>query len=306
MVIMINRFIARLLPYVPKKLIWIISRRYIAGENIEDALRVSRETNKKGMMITIDLLGENITSLAEAESYKLQYINLIKRFTSEMIEGNFSVKPSMFGLLIDLEVCYENLREIVKTAELCNSFVRIDMEDSSCTTNEIFLYKRLKNEFNGRVGLVLQAYMRRTSNDIQEMLNLHKENSLLNIRLCKGIYIENETISFKNAGEIRNHYMEDLNVLLQNGVYVGIATHDKYLIDKAYELIDQYNIPPTHYEFQMLYGVTPKLGRSVIEKGHRMRIYVPFGKEWSNYSNRRLNENPKMVGHIIKALLFRK
>jgi proline dehydrogenase len=303
---MINRFIVRLLPYVPKQLIWIISRRYIAGEQIEEALRVSREINNNSMTVTVDLLGENITSLSEAENYKQGYINLIKHFTSEMINGNFSVKPSMFGLLLDLEVCYQNLRDILKTAKLCNSFVRIDMEDSSCTSNEILLFRRLKNEFPGNIGLVLQAYLRRTSNDIKELMELHKADSPLNIRLCKGIYIENEAISFKDHQVIRDHFIEDLNILFRNGVYVGIATHDKCLIDKAYELIDQYRIPTTKYEFQMLYGVTPKLGRSITENGHQMRIYVPFGKEWFNYSMRRLNENPKMVSHIIKALFFRK
>lgn len=287
-------------------MIWIISKRYIAGEHVEDALRVSREINRNNMMVTVDLLGENITNLSEAGKYKQEYINLIKRFTSERINSNFSVKPSMFGLLLDFEVCWQNLREIMETAKSCNSFIRIDMEDSSCTDNEILLFKRLKNEFPGRVGLVLQAYLSRTHDDIKDLLDFNQEHSPLNIRLCKGIYIEDETISFKDHQVIRDHFIDDLNDLLSNGAYVGIATHDKYLIEKAYELIDRYNLSPSHYEFQMLYGVTPKLGRSVVEKRHRMRIYVPFGKEWSNYSIRRLNENPKMVSHIIKALLFRK
>jgi proline dehydrogenase len=303
---MINKLIARILPYFPKRLIWIFSKRYIAGERIEDALSVSKEINISGMMVTVDLLGENITNLAEAESYKLQYIELIKRFASERINGNFSVKPSMFGLLLDLEVCHKNLREIVKTAEQCDSFIRIDMEDSSCTSNEILIFRKLKDEFPARVGIVLQAYLRRTSNDLRDLLDLHKKGSPLNIRLCKGIYIENESICFKDSQMIRDHFVEDLRFMLQNGVYVGIATHDKFLIDKAYELIDQYRIPKKNYEFQMLYGVTPKLGRSIVEKGHRMRIYVPYGIQWFNYSIRRLNENPKMVSHIIKALLFRK
>jgi proline dehydrogenase len=303
---MINRFIAKVLPYIPKRLIWIISQRYIAGESIEDALRVSKEINKTGMMVTIDLLGENITNLSEAESYKLQYLHLITRFTSEGINGNFSVKPSMFGLLLDPEACYRNMREIVNTAIRCNSFLRIDMEDSSCTVREIELFKRLKNEFPYQVGLVLQAYLHRTYDDITELLELNQSGSPLNIRLCKGIYIEDESISFKDHQEIRDHFIDDLNILLRHGAYVGIATHDKYLVDKAYELINQYAVPPLKYEFQMLYGVTPRLGRSVLEKGHRIRIYVPFGKEWSNYSIRRLKENPKIVSHIIKALFLRK
>ncbi len=302
---MINRFIAKLLPFLPKPLVWTISRKYIAGVNINDALKVAREINQNGMMVTVDLLGENIANLSEAGKHKLEYIELIKRFTSEKIDGNFSVKPSMFGLQLDFETGYQNLREIVNTARLCNSFIRIDMEDSSCTSDEIRLFRRLKNEFPLSVGLVLQAYLKRTSNDIKELLDLHKKDSPLNIRLCKGIYIESEHISFKDPNIIREHFIEDLNTLFQNGVYVGIATHDNYLVRKAYELIDQYQIPVTNYEFQMLYGVTPNLGRSILAKGKRMRIYVPFGKEWFNYSIRRLNENPKIVGHIIKALFFR-
>jgi proline dehydrogenase len=303
---MINKLIAKLLPYLPKRLIWIFSKRYIAGENIEAALRVSGELNNAGIMVTVDLLGENITKLSEAESYKQQYISLIKRYTTEGINGNFSVKPSMFGLLLDPEVCYENLREIVKTADLCNSFIRIDMEDSSCTSNEIILFRRLKNEFPNRVGLVLQAYLHRTLKDLSDLMDLHLNGSPLNIRLCKGIYIENEDISYKDSQQIRDHYVEDLKFMFQNEVYVGIATHDSYLINKAYELIDQYGVPKTNYEFQMLYGVTPKLSRSIVEKGHRMRVYIPFGNEWFNYSIRRLKENPNMVGHIIKALFIQK
>lgn len=303
---MINKIIAKLLPYFPKELIWVFSKRYIAGENIEDSLRISWEINNTGIMVTVDLLGENITNLAEAENYKLQYITLIKRYTSEKINGNFSVKPSMFGLLLDLEVCYQNLREIVKTADFCNSFIRIDMEDSSCTSNEITIFRKLKSEFPGRVGLVLQAYLHRTSDDLKGLMDLHQDDFLLNIRLCKGIYIENETISFKDSQQIRDHFVEDLSFMLLNGIYAGIATHDKYLIDRAYELIDQYNVPKDKYEFQMLYGVTPKLGQSIVENGHRMRIYVPFGIDWFNYSIRRLNENPNMVSHIIKALFIRK
>jgi len=303
---MINKLIAKLLPYFPKKLIWVFSRRYIAGERIEDALFISRELNKTRIMVTVDLLGENITNLTEAENFKMQYIEMIKRYTSEKINGNFSVKPSMFGLLLDMEACYLNLRDIVKTADLCNSFIRIDMEDSSCTSNEITVFKRLKKEFPNRVGLVLQAYLLRTSNDLKDLMDLHQNSSPLNIRLCKGIYIESETISFKDYQEIRDHYVEDLNFMLKSGIYAGIATHDKYLINKAFGLIDQYQVPNDKFEFQMLYGVTPKLGRSIVEKGHRLRIYVPFGIDWFKYSIRRLNENPNMVGHIIKALFIRK
>lgn len=302
---MINRLIAKLLPFFPEKVVWVFSKRYISGVYISDALAESRKLNQKGVMVTVDLLGEYIKNLSEADSYKDQYIELIERFTSEKINGNFSVKPSMFGLLIDQEACYRNLREIVEVAGKCNSFIRIDMEDSECTSNEIEIFRRLKSEFPNRVGLVVQAYLRRTLDDVRNLLSLHNSGTPLNFRLCKGIYIEEEHIAYKGHQEIRDHYVEDLCFMLQNGIYVGIATHDKYLIDKAIEIIDHLKLPKDKYEFQMLFGVAPNLMQSIVDRGYRMRIYVPYGKQWFGYSTRRLKENPKIVWHILKAMFVR-
>jgi proline dehydrogenase len=303
---MIHQLIAKMLPYFPKKIVWIFSKRYISGEYISDALAESLKLNQKGLMVTVDLLGEYISGLHEAEEYKLQYIDLIKRFTDEKIDGNFSVKPSMFGLLLDTEACYCNLYDLVEVADKCNSFIRIDMEDSECTEIEIDIFRRLKEKFPGRVGLVVQAYLRRTGNDIINLLDLHQPEAPLNFRLCKGIYIEDERIAFKGYQEIRDHYVENLEWMLQNGVYVGIATHDKYLIDSALEIIEQLKVPKDKYEFQMLFGVAPQLRQSIVDRGHRLRVYVPYGKQWFNYSTRRLKENPKMVWHIIKAIFVRR
>jgi proline dehydrogenase len=303
---MFNQLIAKLLPYFPEKIVWIFSKRYISGQYISDALAESYKLNKGGVMVTVDLLGEYIKNLSEADHYKEQYINLIERFTEEQIDGNFSVKPSMFGLLLDGEACYRNLREIVEVADKCNSFIRIDMEDSSCTSNEIAIFRRLKEEFPARVGLVFQSYMRRTLDDIRDLLDLNYSGNPLNIRLCKGIYIENEHIAFKKYQEVRDHFVEDLRFMFENGIYVGIATHDNYLIEKAMEYIDQLKVPKDKYEFQMLFGVTPRLRQSIINNGHRMRVYVPYGTKWFGYSTRRLQENPAMVWHIIKALFVRK
>jgi proline dehydrogenase len=303
---MINKLIAKMLPWFPEKIIWIFSKRYIAGEYISDALAESRKLNQRGVLVSVDLLGEYIKNFKEADYYKEQYINLIKRFTEEKIRGNFSVKPSMFGLLLDREACYRNLRDIVEVAETCNSFIRIDMEDSECTSHEIEIFRRLKSEFPNRVGLVLQAYLHRTLNDIENLLDLHNSDTPLNFRLCKGIYIEEANIAYKGYQEIRDHYVEDLRFMFQNGIYVGIATHDEYLIEKAYELIGQLKVPKDKYEFQMLFGVAPQLSRSISDSGHQMRIYVPYGKQWFGYSTRRLKENPEMVRHIIKALFVRR
>ncbi len=301
---MINQLIAKALPYFPEKLIWVFSKRYISGQYIENALAESIKLNQQGLLVTVDLLGEYITNLDEAAVYKDQYIDLIQRFTSEKVGGNFSVKPSMFGLLLDTEACYNNIHDLVEVADKCNSFIKIDMEDSQCTSIEIDLFRRLKVEFPNRVGIAIQAYMRRTLDDIRGLSDINYPDAPLNFRLCKGIYIEDAGIAYKGHQEIRDHYLEDLRFMLQNRMYACIATHDKYLIDKAYEMLEDLNISKDMYEFQMLYGVTPKLRKSIAGKGHRMRVYVPYGKKWFGYSTRRLKENPAMVWHILKALFI--
>jgi len=301
----INKMIAGLLPFMPKNLVWIFSKRYIAGKNIEDAIIISKKLNDEGMMVTIDLLGEFITKLHQAEDNKNQYLNIIETIQKAKIDGNYSLKPTMFGLLIDKDVCYENIREIVAKAASFNNFVRIDMEDSQCVDLEIDLFRKLKKEFPKNVGLVLQAYLKRTGSDIKNLIDIHSKDTPINYRLCKGIYVEPEKIAFKKYHEINNHFLEDLELMFQNGIYPGIATHDKALVEGAYELIEKYNVPKEKYEFQMLYGVTPQLRKSIVDANHRMRIYVPFGEQWFAYSTRRLKENPAMAKEIIKALFVR-
>ena len=303
---MINKLIAGMLPHMPKKLVWIFSKKYIAGETIEDAIRVSKELNSQGIKVTIDLLGEFITDLKQAEENRETYLQIIDRIQAEKIDGNYSLKPTSFGLLLDKEICYQNIRRILEKAAGYNTFIRVDMEDSICTDREIELFRKLKNEFPRNVGLVLQAYLHRTLDDIQNMEDLHSPEVHLNFRLCKGIYVEPEAIAFKKYQEVNDHYLEDLEYIIRKGIVPGIATHDKPLVEGAYQLISKYNLPKSTYEFQMLYGVTPELRKSIVEKGHTMRVYVPFGKEWFGYSTRRLKENPKMASYIIKALFIRK
>ncbi|HUU99962.1 MAG TPA: proline dehydrogenase family protein [Bacteroidales bacterium] len=302
---MFNKFIAAILPYFPKKFIWIFSRPYISGETIEDAMRVSKDLNSKQIKVTLDVLGEFIKTPDEAETNKKEYLHLIDVTLKTGIDGNFSLKPTSFGLLIDNQVCYNHIREIVAKAASYNGFIRIDMEDSPCTDMEIELFRKLKQEFPGNVGLVIQAYLKRTMNDIRSMLDLNSEVFPLSFRLCKGIYVEPEAIAFKKYEEINQHFLEDLEFLFKNKVHVGIATHDKPLIEGACKLIEKYNVPKSLYEFQMLYGVTPRLRESVVNNGHTMRVYVPFGKQWFGYSTRRLKENPKMASHIIKAIFYK-
>jgi proline dehydrogenase len=302
---MFNKLISQILPFMPKKLVWIFSRKYIAGETIDDAVRVCHELNAQGIKITIDLLGEFITRLDEATENQKAYLDIIARIEKEKINGNYSLKPTSFGLLIDPEVCYRNIREIVALAARHGNFVRIDMEDSQCTDLEIDLFRRLHKEFPEHVGLVVQAYLRRTLSDLEKMMDLHTKAIPVNYRLCKGIYVEPEAIAWKKYQEINDNYLKDLEFMLKNGIYPGIATHDKPLVEGAYKLIEKYQVPKSAYEFQMLYGVTPELRQSIVGKGHTMRVYVPFGKEWFGYSTRRLKENPKMASHIIKALFVR-
>ncbi len=302
---MFNKIIASILPWLPKKFIWIFSRSYISGETIEDAVRVSKDLNAKEIKVTLDVLGEFIKDLDEAEKNTQEYLNLIDVTYKNCVDGNFSVKPTFFGLLIDKNACHKHMKDIVAKAASYNSFIRIDMEDSPCTSLEIELFRKLKAEFPANVGLVMQAYLKRTLNDIKGLIDLNSESTPLSFRLCKGIYIEPEEISYKKYEEINQHFLEDLEYMFQNKIHVGIATHDKPLVQGAYELIRRYNVPKYLYEFQMLYGVTPGLRESIVNEGHTMRVYVPFGKKWFGYSTRRLKENPKMASHIIKALFVK-
>jgi proline dehydrogenase len=302
---MFNKFIAAILPWFPQKFVWIFSRAYIAGETLDDAIRVSKELNSNGIRVTLDVLGEFIKSLEEADQNRKEYLDLIDISYKNNIDGNFSLKPTSFGLLLDKEICYKHIREIVAKAASYNGFIRIDMEDSPCTTDEIELFRRLKAEFPSNVGLVLQAYMKRTLNDLKEMLDMNSTDIPLNYRLCKGIYIEPAEIAYKKYEEVNQHFLEDLEFMFRNKIYAGIATHDKPLIDGAYELIRKYNVPKNMYEFQMLYGVTPKLRENIVSQGHNMRVYVPFGKQWFGYSTRRLKENPKVASHIMKAIFYK-
>lgn len=302
---MLNKLIANILPFMPKKLVWVFSKRYIAGESLEEGLLASKLLNEKGVEVTVDILGEFITTLDEAEKNRDEYIEVIKRFTSEKIKGNFSIKPTMFGLLIDKEVCYNLLREVVQFAAGINSFVRIDMEDSQCVDMELDIFRRLRKEFPKHVGLVLQAYLRRTESDLIALNDLNTANAPISFRLCKGIYVEPENVAFKEYDEVRQHFLTDLKYMFENKMYVGIATHDKFLVEESMKIIREMNIAKDMYEFQMLYGVTPELRQLIVDNGHKMRVYVPFGDKWFNYSTRRLKENPKMAQHIIKALFIR-
>ena len=302
---MLHKIISQALPYFPPKLIWQFSKSYIAGESTQDAINASKALNQENVMVTLDILGEFIKTLSQAAKNRDDYLALIRTIEATGINGNYSLKPSMFGLLIDKKICFEYMRELTAEAASHGNFVRIDMEDSLCVDDSIEIFRRLKQEFPKNIGLVLQAYLKRTLGDLESMLGLRRDDADLNFRLVKGIYVEPAAIAYKNYHEINAHYLEDLEFILKNNVYAAIATHDTPLIQGALNLIDKYQVPKEKYEFQMLYGVTPKKRWALVRSGHRMRIYIPFGKQWFGYSTRRLKENPAMVSHILKALVYK-
>ena len=304
-VIMFNKLIVNVLQYMPQRFVWIFSKRYIAGEDLADAISATKKLNKQGIKTTIDLLGEFQSNSGKIDFYKKEYLKLIDECIHQDLDNSFSVKPTMFGLMLDQDQCYENIREVVARAAAHQRMIRIDMEDSQCTSMEIELYKRLLDEFPENVGLVLQAYLRRTLDDLKDLAIFDRGRQRINIRICKGIYNEPAELAYKDKDEINKNYITDLEFMIRNKMFVAIATHDRYLISEAYRLIGQYGVTKDQLEFQMLYGVTPELRKSIVEKGYKMRVYVPYGRDWLKYSIRRLKENPKMMSHMIKALFVR-
>ncbi len=302
---MIHQLIAWMLPFLPKKVVWLFSRRYIAGIHLEDALTAAVDLQRNGAWATVDHLGEFISQLEQVAEAREACLNALERFAREDLNMTCSLKPTSFGLLINFDHCYQQVRQVVVRASELGKMVRIDMEDATCVDRELELYRRLHAEFPRNVGIVIQSYLRRTSDDLKQLVTWHAADTPVNVRLCKGIYQESEDIVFRNRDEINARYLADLAFLFSQGVYVGIATHDRFLVTGAYDLIEKYGLVPDQYEFQMLFGVTPELRAEIIAHGHHMRVYIPYGHDWFGYSTRRLRENPKMVGQIIKALFIR-
>jgi proline dehydrogenase len=292
-VALFDRAIARLLPAVPRPLVQRISSRYIAGETVAEACRTVQQLNEQGKMATIDVLGEEISTAEAALEIVGAYHDVFEAIQSEHLDSNVSVKLTGLGLKLGYDLCKRNLQTVVRHAAESGNFVRIDMEDSSCTSDTLRMYRELREEGLDNVGVVLQAYLRRTIRDIRELAPLRP-----NIRLCKGIYIEPPLIAYRDFDAVRQNFVLCLRELLRGGSYVGIATHDKWLISEGQRLVAEHGLTPEDYEFQMLLGVTPAAGDRLVQDGHRLRVYVPFGKHWYSYSMRRLQENPKIAGYI--------
>jgi proline dehydrogenase len=281
---------------MPKPVVYIFAKKYIAGEELSDAVKAVKELNAKGIMATMDVLGEAIKSKDEAVQSKRECLEVLDIIKKEKLNANLSVKPTQLGLDIDFDFGLFQTEEIVKAAKEIGSFVRLDMEDSTVTDATFKLLNKLKEKYDN-VGVVVQAYLKRTYDDV---VKLNKTRT--NYRLCKGIYIEPEEIAIKDRQGIRDNYLKILGKMLDDGVYVGIATHDDYLVEKAYELIKKKNLSKDKYEFQMLYGVKEDLRDKINADGHRIRVYVPFGKQWYKYSIRRLQENPQVAWYVTKSI----
>jgi proline dehydrogenase len=299
-VALLDRAIVRTLPAVPKPIVRKISERYIAGTRVEDACRVVDRLNAEGKMATIDVLGEEISTWEEARHIGYEYENVFRTIDEQGLDSNVSVKLTGLGLKLDYGLCREILERLVRQAGERSNFVRIDMEDSSCTEDTLRLYRALREAGLENVGIVLQAYLRRTLDDIAALADLRP-----NVRLCKGIYIEPEEIAYQAFDEVRENFVRALGALLAGGSYVGIATHDEWLIVEGERLVRQHRRSPAEYEFQMLLGVRAERGTALVADSHRLRIYVPYGEHWYAYSLRRLQENPKIAGYIAADTLGR-
>jgi proline dehydrogenase len=298
---LLNSAIAASLPLVPKPLVRVFSKKYIAGETVADMVRAVKELNAEGAMCTVDVLGEFTTKLEQCLETVAEYELAIAAIEREKLDCNVSIKLTAFGLSIDRDQCRKNVVAVLSAAKARGMFVRFDMEDTPYTTKTLDLLRDVRSEFEN-VGPVIQAYLRRSRDDIDALI---RDLKPLNVRLCKGIYREPPELALQDREEIRDSYRKLLERLLSAGVYVGIATHDDVLLDHALATIARMKLPKDRYEFQMLYGVIPARRRQLIREGHRLRVYVPFGREWYGYSLRRLRENPQIAMYVLKAIFSR-
>ncbi len=284
------------LPLVPKAIVGRIASRYVAGEKLEDALAVVEQLAAEGAMATLDLLGEEVSERSRAIASADEYVRMLDAIAARGLPSNVSIKLTSLGLNIDADFCRENVERIVSAAAAHRNFVRIDMEDHTTTDRTLAIYREIFARHQN-VGVVFQAYMRRTLADIAALPPVGA-----NVRLCKGIYIEPRPVAWKGYETVRMNFLEALEKLLVAGVYVGIATHDEHLACGAVALVERLKVRRERYEFQMLYGVDPELRKILIAGGHRLRVYVPYGRDWYPYSTRRLRENPEVATHVLKGM----
>jgi proline dehydrogenase len=292
--------IVRLLPAVPRPIVRRLSARYIAGPSLADAVRVVRELNDQGKTATIDVLGEEITRVEEARTIAGAYKDVFAEIERQGLDSTVSVKLTALGLKLGYDVCRAHLEEVVRHARESDNFVTIDMEDSTTIDDTLRLYGELRGDGLDNVGIVLQSSLRRTVPDVAELADLRPHT-----RLCKGIYVEPEPIQFRDYEAVRVNFVRTLDALFDAGCFVGVATHDEWLIDETRRIVGERGLTADAYEFQMLLGVREDLGDELVAQGHRLRIYVPFGEHWYEYSLRRLQENPAIAGYIASDTVSR-
>jgi proline dehydrogenase len=295
-----NRLIVATLPLVPRAIVRRIASRYVAGETLDQALETVRRLNAEGCMATLDVLGEDVARKEESETSVAEYVRALEEIAAAGLDCNVSVKLTAIGLKLDAAHCRREFTRIVEAARRHGNFVRIDMEDSSVTEETIRIFTEARARYE-RIGLVLQAYLRRSLDDARRAAAARS-----NVRVCKGIYSEPPEIAFKDREEIRDSFSSIVTLLLEGGSYVGIATHDPVLVERAEATIRRLGLSRDGYEFQMLLGVTPELRRRLVAAGHRLRVYVPYGRAWEAYSTRRLKENPAMAGHVFRGIFLRR
>ncbi|MBW8722766.1 MAG: proline dehydrogenase family protein [Polaromonas sp.] len=301
---LLNTLVASAIPLAPRALIRKVSRRYIAGDTVADVIKRVAALNAAGFSATVDVLGETVESLSQADNTASEYLKVLEAIARDGLRANISVKPTALGLLLGATHCERNLECLLNAAKGHSTFVRIDMEDSSCTQREIDLLLRIKSRGYGNVGLVVQAYLKRTDNDITPLLGTHE-----NLRICKGIYVEGREHLVEDAWRDRRainpHFLRQVARCFGSGTFVGVATHDEDLIDQVIALAGGQGIAKTAFEFQMLLGVRESLRDRLLAAGYAVRIYVPYGKDWYGYSMRRIKENPRIADHLLRALLTR-
>jgi len=274
-----------------------IAGRYMAGEELDEAIATIRNLNREGCAATVDVLGESTKSERDAAEKLDQYKQVLDALDEHDLESGISVKLTGLGLALDEHLCRRNLKEVIAYAGERGRFVRVDMEDSPYTATTLELVLEM-HERHGNTGAVIQAYMRRSLKDVMRLAEAG-----VSVRLCKGIYDEPREIAYKDFDTVRQNYVLLLEELFKGGVYVGVATHDEYLVWHALRLIHQMGLSRDRYEFQMLLGVDEELRRILVNVGHKVRVYVPFGKDWYEYSTRRLKENSKIARYVAKDVI---
>lgn len=292
-----DRLLAGIVPHLPRALVARASSPYIAGATLEEAVRVVGALNAAGRTATLDVLGEEVRTDEESDAIAAEYHLAVVALARARARSGLSVKPTAMGLELDRDRAFARISAVVRAAETSGRFVRLDMEDSTTTDATLELHARLRVEGHTRVGVVLQAALHRTITDAGDLAR-----SGADVRLCKGIYVEPAAIAHHDANAIRRAFTAALVILLEGGARVGIATHDDRLVQEAVDAIRTRGIGTDRYEFQMLLGVRPALGDQLLEDGHPLRVYVPYGARWYEYSIRRLRENPAVAGQVFRAV----